>query len=55
MGQCLSEGFRRPPRDGEEVAANGHLLDARNPRTQGRQIDERFGARESSFKQDTVC
>jgi hypothetical protein len=55
MGECLSEGFRRPPGDGEGVAANGHLLSTRNTLTEGRQIDERFGARETSLKKDTMC
>ena len=55
MGQCLSEGFWRPPGAGEGVAADGHLLGTRNSLSEGRQIDERFGARESSLEQDTMC
>ena len=52
MGQCFSEGFWRSPGVGEGVAANDHLLGARNPLplTEGLQIDDRFGARESSLE-----
>jgi hypothetical protein len=52
MGQGFSEGFWRSPGVGEGVAANDHLLGARNPLplTEGLQIDERFGARESSLE-----
>ncbi len=39
----------------EEVAANDHLLGTRNSLTEGRQVDERFGAREASLEQDTMC
>ena len=55
MGQCLSEGFRRPPGAGEGVATDGHLLGTRNSLAEGRQVDERFGARETSLEQDTMC
>ena len=52
MGQCFSEGCWRSPGVGEGVAAKDHLLGARNPLpfTERLQIDERFGARESSLE-----
>jgi hypothetical protein len=57
MGQCFSEGFWRSPGVGEGVAANDHPLGTRNPLplTEGLQIDERFGAREASLEQETMC
>ena len=55
MGQCFSEGFWRSPGVGEGVAANDHLLGVRSSLSEGRQVDERFGARETSLEQDTMC
>jgi hypothetical protein len=50
-----AKGSGDRPENPEEVAADDHLFGTRNSLAVGRQVDERFGAREISLEQDTMC